>query len=80
MLNTSTTDELLTARAISFPSVVNFFILLKETRSDMSTSRGKQRSVITKSGDVFYSTSFLVKQPASSRFTEKFLPSKFKYT
>lgn len=35
---TSTTDELLTALAINFPSVVNFFILLKEIRSDMSTS------------------------------------------
>lgn len=43
ILHTSTTDELLTARAINFPSVVNFFILLKETRSDMSTSRDKKR-------------------------------------
>ena len=35
---TSTTAELFSALAINFPSVVNFFILLNDTRSDISTS------------------------------------------
>lgn len=35
---TSTTAELFSALAINFLSVVNFFILLKDTRSDISTS------------------------------------------
>ena len=34
----STTAELFSALAINFPSVVNFFILLNDTRSDISTS------------------------------------------
>lgn len=86
MFYTSTTDELLTARAISFPSVVNFFILLKETRSDMSTSRGKKKvwlwnQVMCSTPLVFLWNNLQVLSAVFNQgFRENFYHQNFKFT